>query len=101
MPNRMLLLAFFLLGLLSVASLELIGTSLVLPSWIRDPLYSFVQPGTTVWWLILGGPFQTFPHSAPGIALAVLANAGLWSLALWVLVAFIRAMLRRIVRSKA
>ena len=54
---------------------------------LRNPLSDFVQPGVTVWWFVLGGPFRVAPSSAGGIAFAAVANAVLWLAAIWVVVA--------------
>ena len=55
-----------------------------MPSIVRAPLSDFVQPGVTVWWFVLGGPFRTGPTSPGGIVFAAFANAALWLLCLWV-----------------
>jgi hypothetical protein len=64
------------------------------PVTVRNPLYNFVQPGVTVWWLVLGGPFRSFPHSPVGIAFTAATNAALWLLVLWFVVAIVRAVRR-------
>ena len=65
-----------------------------IPSMVRDPISAFVQPGVTVWWLILGGPFRTVPYSAGGIAFAAAANALLWLLVMRI-VAAVYGLVRR------
>ena len=82
------------LVLLSAASLALLTSQLGVPSWLRDPMYSFVQPGVAVWWFLLGGPFRTLPPSATDTAIAAAANAAVWSFVLWLVVAAIRAIHR-------
>jgi len=47
-------------------------------SWLRNPIAGFVEPGTTLWWLILGGPFQTGPRTLGSIAWAAIANTVVW-----------------------
>ena len=87
----------FLGGALLVAStsaLALLISGHVIPSIVRNPLSDFVQPGVTVWWLVLGGPFRTGPSSPGGIVFAALANAVVWLLCLWV-VAALYAVVRR------
>jgi len=65
---------------------------------IRNPISAFAQPGTTVWWFVLGGPFQYGPHSPGGIAFAVVANAAFWLSVLWLFVALARVLVRLFTR---
>jgi len=83
------------LAIASAAALALLASGRVIPSALRDPLFIFVQPGVTVWWFALSGPFGTAPYSALGIAFAAAANAALWSLVLWFGVAIARAVRTR------
>ena len=85
--TRLLLLVAVALAVASAAGLALISSGGVLPSVVRNPLSDFVQPGVTVWWFVLGGPFRVAPSSAAGIAFAAVANAVLWLVAIWVVVA--------------
>jgi hypothetical protein len=78
----------------STSALALLASGEVMPSIARDPLSDFVQPGVTVWWLVLGGPFRTGPSSAGGIVFAALANTAFWLVCLWV-VAALFALVRR------
>ena len=78
------------LAIASAASLALLTSGKALPSVARDPIFAFVQPGVTVWWFLLGGPFQTVPTSVTGITLAAGANAALWLLVLWLGVTTLR-----------
>ena len=78
----------------SAGALTLLASSDVMPSVARDPLSDFVQPGAAVWWLVLGGPFRSAPHSATGIAFAAIANALLWLLEIWFAVAIVSALRR-------
>lgn len=82
----------------SVAALALIASGETIPSTVRDPLLTFVQPGVAVWWFVLGGPFRTVPFSAAGISFAAGANAALWSTVLWCGVAIVRAARRKFAR---
>ena len=66
------------------------------PSWLRGLVEDFVGPGTTVWWLTLGGPFQTGPQSFGGTAWAAAANTLVW----W-LVAALLASIARIIHRRA
>jgi len=97
--RRWWLVAVVALTIASAMVLTLIGSGAVIPSVVRDPLSAFVQPGVTVWWFLLGGPFRDIPLSATGIALAAAANAALWSLVLWCGVAIVRAARRMLARS--
>jgi hypothetical protein len=66
------------LTLVSGGALYLLASSTVLPSTIRNPLSAFVQPGVTVWWFVLGGPFRSAPSQLSGLVFAALANGVLW-----------------------
>jgi len=48
------------------------------PSWLRESIWRFVDPGDAIWWLTLGGPFQSHPQSFIGVAWAAVANALFW-----------------------
>lgn len=84
----------------SAVALALFASEAVIPSLVRDLFSVFVQPGVTVWWFALGGLFQTAPFSAGGIAFAAGANAALWSLVLWFGMALVRAVRRKLERSR-
>ena len=64
-----------MLAIASAIVLVWLQSTEVISSLVRDPLSDFVQPGITVWWFVLGGPFRTAPSSAGGIAFAAVANA--------------------------
>ena len=49
-----------------------------LSSSLRPVATDFAYPGTTIWWLTLGGPFRAAPTSLDGCAVAVIANAACW-----------------------
>lgn len=87
--RRRWLLVAAALTLASTAALGLLGAQTAMPSVFRNPLYDFVQPGVTVWWLVLGGPFRSGPSSLAGIVFAAAANAAFWLLVLWLLVAIV------------
>ena len=89
--RRWWLLAAAALTLASAAAVGLLGAQTAMPSAFRNPLHDFVQPGVTVWWLVLGGPFRSAPSSLPGIAFAAAANAALWLLVLWLAVVLVNA----------
>jgi hypothetical protein len=63
-----------------------------IPSFVRDPLSDFVNPGVTVWWFALGGPFRTGPSSPSGIAFAAVFNAASWLLAFRLIAGLHRAL---------
>jgi hypothetical protein len=65
-----------------------------LPPLLEELLSWVLGPGTTVWWLTLGGPFQTFPRSGRGYAVTIVANAGCW----WVVVVLARGIVERALR---
>ena len=94
MTRRLLLLAALVIA--SAVSLTLLSRDGVIPSVVRNPLSDFVQPGVTVWWLALGGPFRVGPTSASGIAFAAVANAVLWLAAIWLAVALYGLIRRRL-----
>jgi hypothetical protein len=82
------------LAMASVAALASVVSGALIPSLVRDPLLEFVQPGITVWWLVLGGPFRSVPSSPTGIAFAAAANTLLYLLVLWLAVAGARVVRR-------
>ena len=80
----------------SAGALAWLASGEVIPSAARDRLVDFVQPGVTVWWFVLAGPFRTAPSSPAGIAFAAAANTACWLLVLWCAVAGVRAVRRRL-----
>lgn len=90
-----------LLAVASAAGLVCLGFGKIEPSWARDPISDFVAPGVSLWWLVLGGPFQSGPRSAGGVAFAAIANAILWLLPALLVLAVMRRVRRRsaVVRS--
>jgi hypothetical protein len=99
--RRWWLLATTLLAIASVAALALLASAEIIPSVVRDPLLGFVHPGTTVWWLVLGGPFRSAPSSPTGIAFAATANTALWLLVLWLAVVIGRAIRRMLAATRS
>lgn len=97
---RWWLFAVAVLAIASAAALAWLDSEAIIPSVVRDPLSTFVQPGVTVWWFVLGTLFSTVPSSAGGIAFAAGANAVLWSLVLWIGMAIVRAVRRRLARPR-
>ena|SRR5437016_10319038 len=96
MTRRDLLVVAVALAIASAAALAVLASGSVIPSVVRNPLSDFVQPGVTVWWLVLGGPFRVAPSSLGGIAFTVVANAAFWSVALWLALALYRLVQRRL-----
>jgi hypothetical protein len=88
------LIAAAVLAIASTAALALLASGKVIPSVARNPLFDFVQPGVTIWWFVLGGPFRSAPSEPVGIAFAAATNAALWLLVLWLVVALVRAVRR-------
>jgi hypothetical protein len=84
------------LAIASAAALALLVSPGVIPSIVLDPLSDFVQPGVTVWWFVLGGPFRNAPSSSAGIAFAAATNAVAWVLMLRLLVIIV-GLVRRMV----
>jgi hypothetical protein len=95
MTLRQLLFLTTALALCSGAVLGWFASGDVIPSVVRNPLSVFVEPGVTLWWLVLGGPFRTAPSSLGGMAFAVAANAAFWLFCLWALAALYAAIRRR------
>ncbi len=58
----------------------------------------FAAPGATLWWLTLGGPFQTTPLSALGIAWGAFTNMLCWLAVLRLLFVGARLLLRLFAR---
>ena len=83
-----------ILGVASAGALTLLLSEAVFHSPARTPLSAFVQPGVTVWWFVLGGPFRNAPVSASGIAFAAVANAVAWLIVLWLGLAVARLVRR-------
>jgi len=92
--RRWWLIAAAVLAIVSAAALTLLTSGQVVPSAVRDPFVDFVEPGVTVWWLVLGGPFRSAPTSPAGIAFAAATNAALWLLAWWLVMSIVRAVRR-------
>ena len=99
--RRWWLLATTLLAIASVAALAFLASAEIIPSVVRDPLLGFVHPGTTVWWLVLGGPFRSSPSSPTGIAFAATTNTALWLLVLWLAVVIGRAIRRMLAATRS
>lgn len=92
--RRSWFLAVAVLAIVSAASLTALDSAETIPSVIRNPLSDFVEPGVTVWWFVLGGPFRSAPSSPTGIAFAAAANAALWLLVVWFVVTVVRVIRR-------
>ena len=85
-----LLLVACVLAIASAGGLLLLSSGETLPSSIGNPIATFVSPGVSLWWFVLGGPFQSAPHTRGGIAFAVIANAILWLVPLCLVLIVIR-----------
>ena len=94
--RRSWFLAAAVLAIASAAVLTALDSAETIPSVIRDPLSDFVEPGVSVWWFVLGGPFRSAPSSPAGIALAAAANSALWLLMVLFVVAVVRVIRKRI-----
>ena len=78
MRVRLLLIFSVALALASAIALNVLNSTQTIPSIIREPLSYFAGPGVTVWWLVLGGPFQVAPRTLGGMGFAAVANALCW-----------------------
>ena len=87
LTQRSWILLAIALAVASAAALSWRDPAWEVPAFVRDALSDFVQPGVIVWWLVLGGPFRTLPHSASHIAFAAAVNALFWWLAVRIVVA--------------
>jgi len=85
-----LLLMACVLAIASAGGFLLLSSGEIVPSSIRNPITTFVSPGVSLWWFVLGGPFQSAPHTRGGIAFAAIANAILWLVPLWLVLIVIR-----------
>ena len=94
-------LATLVLAAASAAALALLSSSRVTPSALRDPLSGFVQPGITVWWFVLGGPFRSVPATISGIAFTALVNELSWLVALWLVLFTLRMLHRKMVAPRS
>ena len=82
------------LAIVSGAALALLTSAEIMPTGIRNVLSDFVQPGVTVWWFVLGGPFRSVPSSPTDIAFAAAANAAVWLLVVLFAIAVVRTVRR-------
>jgi hypothetical protein len=89
------------LAIISAAVLTTLDSAETIPSVIRNPISEFVEPGVTVWWLVLGGPFRYAPSSATSIAFAATANAALWLLVVLFVVAVVHVTPKAISHAKS
>jgi hypothetical protein len=89
------------LAIVSAAVLTALDSAETIPSVIRNPLSDFVEPGVTVWWLVLGGPFRSAPSSPTGIAFAAAANTALWLLVVLLVIAVVRVIRRLLVAPRS
>jgi len=80
----------------SAAILAWLASGAVIASVVRDPISAFVEPGVTIWWFALGGPFRGAPGSLSDIVFAAAANTAFWWFCLWVLAALYAVIRRRL-----
>jgi len=69
-----------LLSILAVA-VRVAGYPTSVPRVLAIFLDSFIEPGSTLWWLTIGGAFEGFPHSPFGYAIAIVGNTAFWFVA--------------------
>ena len=96
--RRWWIITMALLVLASAAAMILLSSAIEMYSMIRNPMSAFAQPGITVWWFVLGGPFRYGPDSPGGIAFAAVINVAFWLSALWLFVALARVLFRLFTR---
>src|SRR6266568_3609933 len=101
LARRCWLLTAAVLVTASAAALALLASGEVMPSVLTNPLFDFVEPGITVWWFVLGGPFRSAPSTPTGIAFAAAANAALWLLLVLFVVAVVRVIRRLVVAPRS
>jgi|SRR5579864_4802229 hypothetical protein len=75
---RRFLLAVALLFAVSFAAYAWLLVSGTAPSWLRNPIAGFVEPGATLWWFALGGPFRAEPRTLGGLLCASIGNTAVW-----------------------
>jgi hypothetical protein len=73
-----------------------LGYPAVMPEALARFLASFIEPGLSAWWFTLGGPFQSFPSSASGYAVTVVANVAFWLLLAFVAFGAVRHVWHRL-----
>jgi hypothetical protein len=88
------------IAMASVVALISLDPNRDIPSAIRNPLSEFVGPGVAVWWLVVAGPFRSVPSSPGGMAFAAAANTVLWLVVARFALAVVRAVWRRLDRSR-
>ena len=92
--RRWFILAATVLVIASAAVLALLLPDDVMPI-VGNPFSVFVQPGVTIWWLVLAEPFSYAPASPTGFAFAAAANGAFWLLVLWLVVAIVHGSFTR------
>ena len=91
--RRWFILAATVLVIASAAALALLLPDEAMPG-TGNPFSVFVQPGVTIWWLVLAEPSNYAPDSPTGFVFATAANGAFWLLVLWLVVAVARAVRR-------
>jgi hypothetical protein len=94
--SRWLIVAITLLAMSAAAVLAgAKGYPEFVPQIVVRTLDQFLEPGLALWWLTLGGPFQSFPARWAGYCVTIFGNALLW-LALVSLIVFLTGVARRL-----
>ena len=78
------------LAVVSAVALTISPSGAIASSAMGSVLHDFAQPGTTIWWFVLGGPFRSAPSSFVGIAFAAVANGLFWVVLCWLGVSLVR-----------
>ncbi len=79
----------FMLPALSGAAvaIRIYGYPDFVPWNVAQAFDGFIEPGSAVWWLTMGGVFQAFPSNAAGYFVVIAGNTLLWLFAAVILVA--------------
>ena len=92
--RRWFILAATVLVIASAAVLALLLPDEVMPG-AGNPFSVFVQPGVTIWWLVLAEPSSYAPDSPTGFAFAAAENGAFWLLVLWLAAAIVHSSVTR------
>ena len=92
--RRWFILAATVLVIASAAALALLLPDEAMPG-TGNPFSVFVQPGVTIWWLVLAEPSNYAPDSPTGFVFATAANGAFWLLVLWLVVAVVHSSVMR------
>lgn len=80
---RALRIAAFLttLGLAAVA-VRVLGRPPWLPPFVQPVLDAYLEPGVSIWWFTLAGPFRHFPTDMTGYVVTVVGTVAFWCCAI-------------------